>query len=123
MFGPRQVRRLVTNPAAIMRVARVDGLAVGWAVGLIRQHRTRVSGRLYGVAVYPTFQGIGLGRRLVESILRGLADRGAERIYLEVRRDNTRAIALYRSLGFVHHADLPGYYGRGVHGVRMLRLA
>lgn len=121
MFDRRQVRGLIASRTALTRIVLADGKVIGWAVGLLRR-RGRVSGRLYGLAVHPDSQGRGLGRRLAEAILLALQEQGAQRLYLEVRRDNTRAIALYTSMGFVHHADLPDYYTRGVHAIRMVRV-
>jgi len=76
---------------------------------------------LLRVAVLPKRRGEGLGRLLVETGLEGIARRGARRCFLEVRRNNTAAIALYLSLEFVETGHRPGYYPDGVDALLMVR--
>jgi ribosomal-protein-alanine N-acetyltransferase len=52
----------------------------------------------------------GLGRWLLAFVLERAARRGAERAFLEVRRSNEAAIALYRSVGFAVRGERRGYY-------------
>jgi [ribosomal protein S18]-alanine N-acetyltransferase len=52
---------------------------------------------VHTIGVDPAYQGQGIGRRLLEELLK-FADGGV--VYLEVRTDNEVAIALYRSMGF-----------------------
>lgn len=119
LFTRRQVRRLIDNPRATVTVAELDGRVIGWAVGLVRQHRRSRSGRLYAVAVHPSARGRHVGRLLVEATIDALKAKGVERIYLEVRNDNATAIALYEKLGFLQTRSLPGYYGVDRDGLRM----
>ncbi len=81
-------------------VAEVDGRVVGIAGLHVGQGKTRHVGKL-GIAVDEEFQGRGIGRQLMQSLL-DLADNflGLIRVELEVHVDNARAIALYESLGF-----------------------
>jgi len=73
---------------------------------------------MYSLSVHPEARGRGLARQLVDASLRRLPGR-IETLGLEVRSDNTAAVGLYCALGFVETARLPGYYGRGRHGLRM----
>lgn len=62
------------------------------------------------VCTHPDHTGKGYARVLMEEIMRGIRDR-EEIPFLHVRRDNTRAVALYERLGFrtrsvVHYAVL-----------------
>jgi [ribosomal protein S18]-alanine N-acetyltransferase len=52
----------------------------------------------------------GLGRWLLGYVLDRAARRGADRAFLEVRRSNEAAIALYRSVGFTVRAERRDYY-------------
>ncbi len=55
---------------------------------------------LYALATRPDARRRGLARHLISALAREAADRGVDRIWLQVLADNASAIALYRSLGF-----------------------
>lgn len=57
------------------------------------------------VFVHQEHQGAGIGRALVDRVIQLARRRGAERIWLTVERENTRAIALYRRMGFRRLAE------------------
>lgn len=124
-FEPRQIRRLIANPRALCRVMENRGhggpeaAIAAWCVGLIRRHERSLSGRIYTLAADPTCQGKGVGRTLLTHMLAALKRRGVRRVYLEVRADNARAIALYEKLGFEHGRHLPDYYSDCDHGLSM----
>jgi ribosomal protein S18 acetylase RimI-like enzyme len=52
------------------------------------------------IAVLPGHQQRGLGRRLMETVIAGLAARGFRALTLSVTAANERAVTLYRHLGF-----------------------
>ena len=52
----------------------------------------------------------GVGRELLLSVLRHARDRGIRDAFLEVRRSNKGAIALYHELGFECVGQRRGYY-------------
>jgi [ribosomal protein S18]-alanine N-acetyltransferase len=87
--------------------ARTPGQLVGYAgiarLGLLRPHEYEI----HTIGVDPTFQGQGIGRRLLDALLRYA---GNAPVYLEVRTDNAPAIALYRSAGFVEIGLRKRYY-------------
>ncbi|MFB2554785.1 mycothiol synthase [Herbiconiux liangxiaofengii] len=60
-------------------------------------------GEIYVVGVEEGHAGQGLGRHLMNLGLERLAERGCTHAALYVDADNTRAVALYRSLGFTDH--------------------
>jgi len=62
------------------------------------------------VCTAPEAQGHGHGRRLLRSLLKAARNRGAQRVFLEVRPSNTVAIALYDSEGFNEIGRRPRYY-------------
>lgn len=62
------------------------------------------------IAVHPTWRRLGLGRRLLRSLLETARSQACVRATLEVRPSNTSALALYVSEGFSPVAARPRYY-------------
>jgi ribosomal protein S18 acetylase RimI-like enzyme len=66
---------------------------------------------LHHIGVLPQYRNRGLGKRLTIESLRFAKARGYQ-IKLEVRQDNTRAIGLYKELGFQRLGDYDVYIVR-----------
>jgi ribosomal-protein-alanine N-acetyltransferase len=62
------------------------------------------------VCIAPRVQGEGHGRRLMKRLVDLARWHQAERIFLEVRPSNPRAIRLYDDLGFNEIGRRPNYY-------------
>lgn len=62
------------------------------------------------IAVHPDYRKYGIGRRLLAQGLMAAYERGARLAYLEVRRSNTKAQALYHKFGFLVVGERPRYY-------------
>jgi RimJ/RimL family protein N-acetyltransferase len=94
---------MILHGAGVQFVALDDKEdVVGWCdVVRLDQESFRHAWRL-GMGLLPAVRGRGVGRRLAEAAIAAARERGAERIELEVLAKNTRAIALYERLGFVH---------------------
>lgn len=80
------------------RTAWVDGEMVGFCWTKIHPGR---GGEIYVIGVSPPWWGRGLGRALVLEGMRYLTESGCERVFLYTEGDNSRAIRLYRDLGFM----------------------
>jgi ribosomal-protein-alanine N-acetyltransferase len=65
---------------------------------------------LLTMAVNPDLRRRGFGRLLLNQLIMSASSYGADAIWLEVRRSNAPAIALYRSAGFVDIGWRKGYY-------------
>jgi RimJ/RimL family protein N-acetyltransferase len=82
-------------------VALKGGEVIGWC-DIRRQalpafaHRGSV-----GMGVVAEWRGRGIGLRLLDAAINDAFRRGLVRVELEVRADNSRAIALYEKIGFV----------------------
>jgi len=67
------------------------------------------------MAVEPSYQRTGIGRRLLFAAIDEARNAGAQRLYLETNHVLTPAIRLYESLGFKHipeHRIIPSQYVR-----------
>lgn len=84
----------------VFLVGEVEGRVVADAtvhrMGARRVHHVAV----LGIGVHPSYQGIGLGRAMMDAPVAWAERVGVERLELAVRADNRRAIALYESMGF-----------------------
>lgn len=81
-------------------VADAGGTIVGQADGRRGQLPKNAHTATLGIAIRDGWRDIGLGTLLVEKVLDWMRVRGVEKACLEVFSSNTRAVALYRKLGF-----------------------
>ena len=115
-FDPEQEARFLKekteSPNEIEIIALVDGKVVGTdgieAVG----HKRKVKHRaVFGISVDKAHWGLGIGRALTEACIECAKAAGYAQLELEAVSENTTAISLYRSVGFVE-------YGRNPKGFR-----
>jgi len=118
-FENKRVHYLIINPRSIVKVAAREDRLVGWAAGIVWLRGREPWGRIYALAVHPQARGQRLGPRLLNDMIQSLRDRGAGRIFLEVRVDNDAAIRLYQSVGFKPCRLLQNYYGPDLPAHRM----
>jgi ribosomal-protein-alanine N-acetyltransferase len=79
-------------------------------VGFILSRMAAGEAEILSVAVDPSWQGHGVGRRLVDLHLRRLAGLGIGTVFLEVEEGNAAALRLYDRAGFREVGRRPGYY-------------
>ncbi len=65
---------------------------------------------LLNLCVAPAEQGLGLGRRMLSRMLDIARWHGTDKILLEVRPSNQRAVQLYEKNGFTRIGKRPRYY-------------
>ncbi|HBS29022.1 MAG TPA: GNAT family N-acetyltransferase [Phycisphaerales bacterium] len=98
------------NGPALQLLAERDQAVLGDI--MIRRYdlrRLRHIGHI-GIGVHPRAQGVGLGRALMQAGIDWARSTGdIRRLDLAVLETNTRAIALYESLGFVREGLRRGY--------------
>jgi len=98
---------LQRNPYSVNRVLRRRGALIGYASVWIVDHELQIN----KIAIDPELRGKGLGRLLIERLLKLAADSRCYRVTLEVRPGNAAARALYASLGFLEVGRRADYYG------------
>ncbi|MEI6309522.1 MAG: GNAT family N-acetyltransferase [bacterium] len=103
-FNPHgdPVQTLQRNPSVTDWVAYWHGQVVGF-VQLVRhppEHAPYIGHWLFSLAVKSRWQGLGAGESLSREVIARSAAEGSSTLDLVVFNDNTRAIRLYRKLGF-----------------------
>lgn len=117
-FPRRQLHYLVTRAQGACFAATIKGHIVGYIALLTRQGCGNL--RIYSIAVAPQARGAGVGQALIDAAIAEARHRALRELTLEVRADNTSAIALYRKNGFRSDRLLRGYYHDGADGRRMV---
>lgn len=93
-------------PRIILVAAAPNGLLHGFAVASL----LAPNAELESIAVAEANQRRGIGRQLLQSIIRELLQAHIREIWLEVRVSNAPAIALYHGFGFRQTGVRPRYY-------------
>ncbi|WP_433893731.1 GNAT family N-acetyltransferase [Streptomyces sp. CA-111067] len=88
----------MTLPAGLLLVATAEGSPVG--CGAVKFHRDTGVGEVKRMWVAPVARGLGLGRRLLESLADESSSRGMRMLRLETNRALSEARRLYRAAGF-----------------------
>ncbi len=96
----------LAHPAIRFTIAVQGATVVGYAIAMGGADEVDLA----NLAVLPTMRGAGIGRQLVEAVLRDAAVARATAVYLEVRASNVAAQALYRRCGFAEVGRRKGYY-------------
>ena len=89
-----------------IRIATLDGTAVGFvtfALETDRFERDRTTGIVHNLYVDTAYRGQGIGTALLERAEDILAERGADRVRLEVMGANERASRFYTERGYTPH--------------------
>ena len=79
---------------------------VGFCLGTMAADEVEV----LSLCVLPDQRRCGVARRLMRAFQELAWQRGGRVVFLEVAHDNTAAIALYSSLGYIETARRRGYY-------------
>ena len=105
------IRNRSTNVAVMTQGEGILGFG-------IMQYRDETA-HLTLFAVRPSHRNRGFGSRLVSWLEKPALVAGVERVRVEARADNPKAIAFYERLGFRQMKIVTGYYGGMVDAVRL----
>jgi [ribosomal protein S18]-alanine N-acetyltransferase len=112
----RSLRAFTTRAHRPLIVAAFHGIVVGYALVALR--KGAAAARLYSIAVDPGAGRQGVGRALMGACELYASAHGRTALRLEVRCDNSRAIALYERLGFYRFGRYDNYYADGAAALR-----
>jgi RimJ/RimL family protein N-acetyltransferase len=108
---PKEFRtrfRQANGKSAMFIVALVDGEVVGSADvarGELTKNRHTAS---FGIAIRTDARGVGLGMAMTRTIVKWATTVGVRKLTLSVFATNSRALSLYRKLGFAQEGRLRG---------------
>jgi ribosomal-protein-alanine N-acetyltransferase len=115
LFSPswsdESVRTLLDHPASTAFLAVVGGppkVTVGFAMAQLAADEAEI----LTLGVDPDWQRKGIGRRLVDGVVRAVQRAEAKKLFIEVAADHDAALALYRRAGFLGTGLRRGYYVR-----------
>ena len=104
-----QLSRWLLSSKMVILVDLDEDLLRGAVVGQMTDHEAEI----FDLAVAVRFRRSGVAAQLTEAFIQRGRNRGIQSIFLEVRKNNAAAIALYSSRGFAHCGERPGYYPDG----------
>jgi len=92
-----------------MWIVECNGVIVGYTVVMIAAGEAH----LLNLTVSAPMQRQGVGRELLDFVIKLVRDYDARHVFLEVRPSNTAARALYAAAGFSEIGVRTGYYPAG----------
>lgn len=116
IISQRSFRRFIASPRSALIVADVEGKVAGCALVNYREGSRRA--RLYTISVGRAFQRRGIARQLMAAAERSARRRRCRFMRLEVRADDTGAIALYESSGYLRFGLRRRYYDNRIDALR-----
>lgn len=114
---------LTENTNSSVWVAELDTETGPLVVGMIVVWIVLDEAHIATLAIHPDYRKLGIGRQLLLQGLRAAAVRGAQLAYLEVRRSNLAAQALYESFGFEVVGERRRYYKDNQEDALLMTLA
>ncbi len=112
------IQKLLAHPGAMSLIAKVSDNMSGLAqivprdAGFVVAQIAADEAEVISIGVLEEFQGRGLGRIMMEGLIRAAAIAEAQRLFLEVAEDNRPARRLYESLNFSEVGRRAEYYTR-----------
>ena len=88
-------RKLKVNPEMFL-VGMIDGKVAATVMGGYEGHR----GWVNYLAVDPQYRRQGLGRQMMEAVEKKLLEKGCPKINIQIRGDNSEALAFYDKIGY-----------------------
>jgi ribosomal protein S18 acetylase RimI-like enzyme len=112
----RSLREFLRAPLRPVIAATIDDELAGYVLVSLRKGARAL--RIYSLAVDARFARRGVGRALLQACEAYARRHRREALTLEVRYDNSAAIALYESCGFRQFGEHARYYADGATALR-----
>lgn len=113
------LKDVVDNRLATYIVAKAGGKVVAYAGFWLVLDEAHIM----NIAVRKEYRGKGIGKAILDELLKKALSRGAASVGLEVREKNTTAIRMYENAGFIKNGIRKGYYtDTGENAVLMVKI-
>ncbi|HZK35706.1 MAG TPA: ribosomal protein S18-alanine N-acetyltransferase [Aeromicrobium sp.] len=109
-WSPAAIEAELLEPTRRMFVAERE---TGGIIGFASLMAVAEIADLQRIAVLPDYRRQGVGARLLARLIAEAGAARCERLLLEVAADNTAALAMYGTHGFVEISRRHGYYAGG----------
>ena len=104
---------LVNKTDKRLWIYEVDNDVVGFIIDM--RHKDEIS--LLNIAIHKRLQGMGHGLKMLKKYIKNLSDKYS--IYLEVNKNNIRALNMYTKLNFESVSFRKSYYKDGGDAINM----
>jgi len=111
------IRDTAHKPYNKFLVAKENEKIIGYGVSMLMYDE----GEILNIAVDGEYRRRGIGRALLEALILSLRERGAAKVFLEVRVSNAAAIALYTSFGYETIDLRHNYYRKPTESAYIMR--
>lgn len=102
-----EYKRMLSEPGNVLLVAETEGSVCGF----LAASGTGIEWELENIVTDNSLRRRGIARCLMQSLFEHAKAAGGQRLFLQVREDNSSAKGLYESAGFRVNGRRPGYYG------------
>lgn len=105
-WGQKDIFSYICSENGMCFSALDESGVIGYVIG----QKIAPEGEIYRIAVRPDKRQRGIGYRLLSYALKTELGHGVETVFLEVRKENAPARALYRAYGFSEVGVRKNYY-------------
>lgn len=118
---------LIKNPDSFAAIARHKREVVGFIVARIIASRGNdaesfAEADIFNIGVLQAHQGKGIGGSLIETFLSAARKHKVERVWLEVRQSNQKAIEFYSRNGFTNTQIRKDFYSQPMENALIMKL-
>lgn len=102
-WSAQEIEEVMTAPTSI---------CISMAKGFVLSRVIACEGEILTIAIEPPWQNQGLGGTLLTLALEEMKNQGAQEVFIEVKKDDSRLVQFYQTHGFDEIALRRGYYRR-----------
>ena len=96
----------IDNLIYCFQVAKIDEKVVGY----IGYMTIADEADIINIGILPEYRGLGIGNKLMDTMIQCLKENNATCVHLEVRKSNNVAISLYKKYGFIDTGVSKNHY-------------